>query len=71
MDKLSTRITKMQSDNQMRFSDLENIDLKQNKDKKAKLPGTSKPQDFGAPQDTHQQIYHKNRKQIQLELLQQ
>ena len=39
----------MQSDNQMRFSDLENIDPKQNKDKKkAKLPGTSKPQDFGA-----------------------
>ena len=49
MDKLSTRITKMQSDNQMRFSDLENIDPKQIKDKKkAKLPGTSKPQDFGA-----------------------
>ena len=48
MDKLSTRVTKMQSDNQMRFSDLENIDPKQSKDKKAKLPGTSKPQDFGA-----------------------
>ena len=49
MDKLSTRITKMQSDNQMRFSDLENIDPKQKKDKKkVKLPGTSKPQDFGA-----------------------
>jgi len=47
MDKLSSRITKMQSDNQMRFSDLENIDQVQNK-KKAKLPGTSKPQDFGA-----------------------
>ena len=38
----------MQSDNQMRFSDLENIDPKQNiKKKKAKLPGTSEPQDFG------------------------
>ena len=49
MDKLSSRITKMQSDNQMRFSDLENIDPDQNKDKKkAKLPGTSKPKDFGA-----------------------
>ena len=49
MDKLSSRITKMQSDNQMRFSDLENTDLNQNKNKKkAKLPGTSKPQDFGA-----------------------
>ena len=48
MDKLSSRITKMQSDNQMRFSDLENNDpsLKVNK-KKAKLPGTSQPQDFG------------------------
>ena len=49
MDKLSSRITKMQSDNQMRFSDLENIDPKQNiKKNKAKLPGTSEPQDFGA-----------------------
>ena len=49
MDKLSSRITKMQSDNQMRFSDLENSDPKQNLNKKkAKLPGTSKPQDFGA-----------------------
>jgi tol-pal system protein YbgF len=49
MDKLSTRITKMQSDNQMRFSDLENIDLKNNiNKKKAKLPGTSEPQDLGA-----------------------
>ena len=49
MDKLSTRITKMQSDNQLRFSDLENTDLDQNKiKKKAKLPGTSGPQDFGA-----------------------
>ena len=49
MDKLSSRITKMQSDNQMRFSDLENIDPKQNiGKKKVKLPGTSKPEDFGA-----------------------
>ena len=48
MDKLSTRITKMQSDNQMRFSDLENIDPKNNIKKKAKLPGTSEPQDLGA-----------------------
>tara|TARA_Y100001958_G_C21198393_1_gene525361 strand:- start:93 stop:1043 length:951 start_codon:yes stop_codon:yes gene_type:complete len=49
MDKLSTRITKMQSDNQMRFSDLENLDPKKDiKKKKAKLPGTSEPQDFGA-----------------------
>ena len=34
MDKLSTRITKMQSDNQMRFSDLETIDPNQSLDKK-------------------------------------
>ena len=34
MDKLSSRITKMQSDNQMRFSDLENTDINQNKNKK-------------------------------------
>ena len=49
MDKLSTRVTKIQSDNQIRFSDLENIDpiQKENK-KKAKLPGTSEPQDLGA-----------------------
>ncbi len=48
MDKLSSRITKMQSDNQLRFSDLENTDPSTLDKKKAKLPGTSKPQDFGA-----------------------
>ena len=48
MDKLSSRITKMQSDNQLRFSDLENTDTSIKDKKKAKLPGTSKPQDFGA-----------------------
>ncbi len=52
MDKLSSRLTKIQSDNQLRFSDLENSSQVQpNKNKKkakAKLPGTSKPQDFGA-----------------------
>ena len=72
MDKLSTRITKMQSDNQMRFSDLENIDPKQNKDKK-KLNYLElvNLKILVLHQDIHQQIYHKNRKQIQLELLQQ
>ena len=49
MDKLSSRVTKIQSDNQIRFSDLENGDQSQNINKnKAKLPGTSEPQDFGA-----------------------
>ena len=50
LDKLSTRVTKMQSDNQLRFSDIENTNNLNLKDKKSKalLPGTSKPQDFGA-----------------------
>ena len=50
MDKLTSRVTKIQSDTQLRFSDLENNDVKVNnkKNKKAKLPGTSEPQDFGA-----------------------
>ena len=72
MDKLSTRVTKMQSDNQMRFSDLENIDTKQNKDKK-KLNCLElvNPKILVPHQDIHQQTYHKNKKQIQSELLQQ
>ncbi len=53
MDKLSTRVTKIQSDTQLRFSDLESLESdklgkKINKKKQASLPGTSKPQDFGA-----------------------
>jgi tol-pal system protein YbgF len=49
LDKLSSRISKIQSDNQLRFSDLENsnVDLKSKKAKK-KLPGSSQPADFGA-----------------------
>ena len=52
IDKLSNRVTKIQSDSQMRFSDLENtnqdINKVKNKNKKVNLPGTSKPGDFGA-----------------------
>ena len=49
LDKLSTRVTKMQSDTQMRFSDIENSSISnENKNKVSSLPGTSKPQDFGA-----------------------
>ena len=52
LDKLSSRVTKIQSDNQLRFSDLENeVDdstSPKKKKKQASLPGTSKPQDFGA-----------------------
>ena len=52
LDNLSSRVTKIQSDTQLRFSDLEtdgnsNITKKKNQ-KKAKLPGTEKAQDFGS-----------------------
>ena len=49
LDKLSNRITKVQTDNQMRFQDLESSDItrstKTNKAKK--LPGSSEAQDLG------------------------
>ncbi|MEC7169179.1 MAG: tol-pal system protein YbgF, partial [Pseudomonadota bacterium] len=48
LDKLSSRVTKIQSDTQLRFSDLENDSLDSSKKKQVSLPGTSKPQDFGA-----------------------
>ena len=48
LDKLSTRVTKIQSDNQLRFSDLENTNVETPKKEKVFLPGTSKPQDFGS-----------------------
>ncbi len=48
LDKLSSRVTKIQSDNQLRFSDLETGTEKSKPKKNASLPGTSKPQDFGA-----------------------
>ena len=52
LDKLSNRVTKIQSDSQLRFSDLEtgktnNVSILRKK-KKVKLPGTDKPQDLGA-----------------------
>jgi len=48
LDKLSTRVTKIQSDAQLRFSDLENGTDSITKEKKVSLPGSAKPQDFGA-----------------------
>tara|TARA_B100000767_G_scaffold61081_1_gene56881 strand:+ start:567 stop:1532 length:966 start_codon:yes stop_codon:yes gene_type:complete len=48
LDKLSTRVTKIQSDSQLRFSDLENGIDSTKKEKKVSLPGSAKPQDFGA-----------------------
>ena len=48
LDKLSTRVTKIQSDTQLRFSDLESGSTQIKEKKQVQLPGTSKPQDFGA-----------------------
>ncbi len=60
LDKLSNRVTKIQSDAQLRFSDLETSDVtktsKKDKNEKktkkqikqASLPGSDKPQDLGA-----------------------
>ena len=63
LDKLSNRVTKIQSDSQLRFSDLESGEITTNKKikkageknkkqkektKQANLPGTDKPQDLGA-----------------------
>ena len=54
IDRLSNRITKMQTDNQMRFSDLESSGVSQqsvSKEKK-RLPGTDLPQDLGRISDS-------------------
>ena len=48
LDKLSTRVTKIQSDAQLRFSDLENGSISVTTEKQKTLPGSTKPQDFGA-----------------------
>ena len=48
LDKLSTRVSKIQSDTQLRFSDLENESTNSKSEKQVKLPGSTKPQDFGA-----------------------
>jgi len=45
LDKLSNRITKVQTDNQLRFQDIENSDVSINKQKK--LPGSDEAQDLG------------------------
>ena len=46
LDKLASRVTKIQSDTQLRLSDIENSDTTIKKTEKI-LPGTSKPKDFG------------------------
>ena len=51
LDKLSSRITKVQTDNQMRFQDLESsgmtLEEKSIAKKAKKLPGSSEPKDLG------------------------
>ena len=50
LDKLSNRVTKIQSDNQLRFADIESgsDNFKPKKENQVALPGTSSPKDFGA-----------------------
>ena len=48
LDNLSSRVTKIQSDSQLRFSDLESGVATGKTTKKAKLPGTEKSQDYGS-----------------------
>ena len=48
LDKLSSRITKIQSDTQLRFSDLEKGITDTTTQQQTILPGSTKPQDFGA-----------------------
>ena len=49
LDRLSNRISKIQTDNQLRFQDLENSGISTNtsKKKKKKLPGSGEAQDLG------------------------
>ncbi len=51
LDKLSNRVSKIQSDTQLRITDLERVNqnnLTESEQKKVSLPGTDKAQDFGA-----------------------
>ncbi len=51
LDKLSNRVSKIQSDTQLRITDLEKVNqnnLTESEQKKVSLPGTDKAQDFGA-----------------------
>ena len=56
LDKLSSRITKVQSDNQMRFQDLETSEINNGeglaKNKIKKLPGTGEAKDLGGISDS-------------------
>ena len=56
LDKLSNRITKVQTDNQIRFQDLERSGINQEEksdfNQTKKLPGSSEPQDLGSVSDS-------------------
>ena len=55
LDKLSSRITKIQTDNQVRFQDLEKSGLNKEREvssSKEKLPGSSEAQDLGSISDS-------------------
>jgi len=52
LDKLSSRISKVQSDNQMRFQDLENGNFDSKLKKVKKLPGSSEASDLGGISDS-------------------
>ena len=54
LDKLSNRITKVQTDNQMRFQDLEKSGINQSvvSNEKKKLPGSDEAQDLGGVSDS-------------------
>ena len=56
LDKLSNRITKVQTDNQMRFQDLEKSGISQlatsDSKKRKKLPGTGEQKDLGSISDS-------------------
>ena len=48
LDKLSMRVTKIQSDTQLRFSDMESGTINTTTKQQTILPGSTKPQDFGS-----------------------
>ena len=52
IDKLSNRITKIQTDNQVRFQDIESNTSNNKLTKKKNLPGSDQPQDLGGISDT-------------------
>ena len=65
LDKLSNRITKVQTDNQMRFQDLESSTVTNTKKKKKKLPGSGEAQDLGKALELKEESDTASAEQIQ------